>query len=96
MFIMVSHQFGVMFNPVDLKALAAYNGSIVANYDIQSIRIWDKPSAAVPPSSTPYPGHPLPPPQTGPALGDLPQLTSGTYIINVEGKFVLQLLALYL
>lgn len=83
MFIMVSHQFGVNFNPIDGKALDQYNGSIFAAYDIQSIRVWDRPSTLYPPSSTPSPG-PLPPPQTGPSLGDLPPLTSGTYVLNVE------------
>jgi hypothetical protein len=83
MFIMVSHQFGVLFNPIDIAALNAYNGSIVANYDVLSIRIWDKPTTGTPTSSYPNPG-PLPPPQKGPALGDLPQISSGTYVVNVE------------
>jgi hypothetical protein len=60
-----------------------YKGPIYAEYDIQSLRIWSKPSAMEPPSSTPSTG-PLPPPQSGPALGDLPEISSGTYVINVE------------
>jgi hypothetical protein len=83
MFLMVSHQFAPMFNPVDLAALAADPNPIWAAYDIVSLRIWDQPSAMTPPTAEPNPG-PLPPPQSGPDLGDLPALSSGTYVINVE------------
>jgi hypothetical protein len=80
MFIIVSHQFGVDFNPKDLAALKATTTPIVANYDIASIRMWNRASTMEPKSSTASPG-PLP---SGTSLGDLPQISSGTFVMNVE------------
>jgi hypothetical protein len=50
MFIMISHQFGVNFNPIDLAALQANTKPISESYDVQSIRVWNKPTTMEPPS----------------------------------------------
>jgi hypothetical protein len=83
MFIIVSHQFGVLFNPKDTEALSKTTTPIVANYDIASIRMWNKASTMTPKSNTPSPG-PLPSPIIGTALGDLPQISTGTFVMNIE------------
>lgn len=84
MFIMVSHQFGANFNTKDLAELEAQplTEKIFGNYDIQSVRVWNKPTTYQPPTNTP--SVPLPPPVTGSTLGDLPEISSGTYVMNVE------------
>jgi hypothetical protein len=50
MFIMVSHQFAPWFNSIDIAALNANTDFLSFNYDIQSVRIWNRPSALEPPS----------------------------------------------
>lgn len=83
MFLIVSHQFGVNFNPKDTAELNSITTPIVANYDVASIRMWNRASTMVPKSSTDSAG-PISPPVTGTALGDLPQISTGTFVMNVE------------
>ncbi len=84
----VSHQFGCKFNPQDLAALNANNDAtnpIRASYKVKWLRVWNSVSTAQPPTSTASAGA-LGAPQTGSALGDLPAITTGTYVLNIDAS----------
>lgn len=81
----IGHQSQARFNPNTYARMLANNDTtnpLTASLNIYSIGVWDSTSTAQPPTSTPVPA--LPAPQTGAALGDLPALSSVSYLLNID------------
>ncbi len=81
----IGHQSQARFNPDTYAKMIANNDTtnpLRAELRIYSIGVWDSNTTVEPPTSTPIPA--LPAPQTGAALGDLPAITSGTYLLNID------------